>query len=137
MSGLKLKKPKLMSWQTATDRIAKTWMMDVTGQVASVSGDCIEVRGMTAPVGAICELRGANGQRCFARVIGFRNVHPVLSPMERIDRLAAGDSVRLADLSLKLRVGPALCGRVLKTCESSMRIAHHQIHSTDRRLIRR
>jgi flagellum-specific ATP synthase len=113
MSELKLNKPKLMSWQTATDRIAKTWMMDVTGQVASVSGDCIEVRGMTAPVGAICELRGANGQRCFARVIGFRNVHPVLSPMERIDRLAAGDSVRLADLSLKLRVGPALCGRVI------------------------
>ncbi len=113
MSGFTLRKPKIMSPQAVTDRIDKAWLMNVSGQVASVSGDCIEVRGMTAPVGAICELRGTDNQRCLARVIGFRNVHPVLAPMERIDRIAAGDPVRMADVSAKLRVGPALCGRVI------------------------
>ena len=52
MSGFTLRKPKIMSQQSVTDRIDKAWLLNVSGQVASVSGDCIEVRGMTAPVGS-------------------------------------------------------------------------------------
>ncbi len=113
MSQFTLRKPSLMSAATAAARIDKTWMMTVTGQVASVSGDCIELRGMTAPVGAICELPSTSGKSCLARVIGFRNVNPILAPMERVERIAAGDPVRLVDMSAKLFVGSALCGRVI------------------------
>lgn len=40
-------------------------------------------------------------------------MRPILAPLERLNALAAGDSVRLVDTTLKLRVGPSLCGRVI------------------------
>ncbi len=113
MSEFILRTPKLLSPNVAQSRVSQTLMLRVTGQVASVQGDCIELRGMTAPIGAVCELNAVTGQRCLARVIGFRGVAPILAPMERIERISAGDPVRLVDTHAKLYVGEALCGRVI------------------------
>ncbi len=85
----------------------------VTGRVAAVAGENIEIEGMTAPLGSICQLQPADGTPCIGRVIGFRDVRPILAPLDHIQTLSAGDSVRLLDTSIKLRVGPALCGRVI------------------------
>jgi flagellum-specific ATP synthase len=73
----------------------------------------IEIEGMTAPVGAICELRSSDGVATRTRVIGFRGVRPILAPLERIGAVSAGDPVRLIDGSARLRVGRSLCGRVI------------------------
>lgn len=85
----------------------------VRGRVSAVAGEAVEIEGMTAPIGAICELQSQDGAVSRSRVIGFRGVRPILAPLERLNALAAGDSVRLVDTTLKLRVGPSLCGRVI------------------------
>ena len=86
---------------------------EVRGRVSAVAGESVEIEGMTAPIGSICELKSQDGEISRSRVIGFRGVRPILAPLERLNALAAGDTVRLVDTTLKLRVGPSLCGRVI------------------------
>ncbi len=85
----------------------------VVGRVAAVAGETIEIEGMTAPLGAICELAPHGGKTRRARVIGFRGARPILAPLDRLQILSAGDPVRLVDTSAKIRVGPSLCGRII------------------------
>ena len=86
---------------------------DVTGRVAAVAGDTVEIEGMAAALGSICELIPTLGERKLARVIGFNNNRIVLAPLERLTSVSAGDTARLVDSSAKIRVGPSLCGRVI------------------------
>ncbi|MEM9586022.1 MAG: FliI/YscN family ATPase [Planctomycetota bacterium] len=87
--------------------------LDIRGRIASVAGDTVHLEGMTAPLGAICELMPQHDQPLLARVIGFQGVRPILAPMEPLRNVAAGDPVRLVDLSARIRVGDSLCGRVV------------------------
>lgn len=105
--------PRLPNLDSMEAMIAEAVVHDVRGRVAAVAGESVEIEGMTAPIGAICELESCDGARIRARVIGFHGVRPVLAPLERLNALSAGDHVRLIDTSLKLRVGPSLCGRVI------------------------
>jgi len=105
--------PPLPDLATTESIIQRAIVHHVTGRVAAVSGDNIEIEGMTAPLGAICEIFPCDGPRCAARVIGFRDVRPILAPLDHVQSLAAGDAVRLVDTTLKLQVGPALCGRII------------------------
>lgn len=93
--------------------IGRAVTQHVRGRVSAVAGESVEIEGMTAPLGAICELQSQDGVISRSRVIGFRGVKPILAPLERLNALSAGDSVRLVDTTLKLRVGPSLCGRVI------------------------
>ncbi len=108
-----LRCPTLPTPDSITDRIAATTPFRVVGRVAAVAGETIELEGMTAAVGSICELQPHDGPACRGRVIGFRGVRPVLAPLEPVAGIAAGDPVRLTDTSLKIRVGSSLCGRVI------------------------
>ena len=85
----------------------------ITGRVAAVTGDTLELEGITAPLGAICEVSSSIGGTLVGRVIGFRGSRPVLAPMQTMESLSAGDRVRLVEHREKLRVGPSLCGRVI------------------------
>ncbi len=104
--------PPLPDPITMADQIRDANLQRVCGKVAAVIGDSIEVHGMSASLGSICEIDSLH-QPCLARVIGFNRQRMVLSPLEHIDSVAPGDEVRLIDSSCKIRVGPALCGRVL------------------------
>ncbi len=98
----------------STERMIRTSVsFDVRGRVAAVAGESIEIEGMTAPLGAICQLRSSDGVTARGRVIGFHGVRPVLAPLERLGALSSGDPVRLIDTTLRLRVGASLCGRVI------------------------
>lgn len=105
--------PPLPELPSTEKLIAGSVTHRVTGRVFAVAGETIEIEGMTAPIGAICEMQPSNGLNMLCRVIGFRGVHPVLAPLERLTAVSAGDVVRLVDTSTKLRVGPSLCGRVI------------------------
>jgi len=87
--------------------------MRIRGRVAAVSGGNIEIEGMTAPVGAICEIRMASGETCNARLIGFQGARPILAPLAFPDGVAAGDEVELITTKARIAVGPGLRGRVL------------------------
>lgn len=102
--------PQLESVQTLI-RSAVTHR--VSGRVAAVAGETLEIEGMTAPIGAICELTTGNHRTISARVIGFRGNRPILAPMQRLVAVSAGDPVRLVNHHSKIKVGPSLAGRVI------------------------
>lgn len=105
--------PALPDPAAIREQLAGATTFHITGRVASVSGETVELEGMTAPIGAICELLPRADTPCRARLIGFRGVRPILAPLETLPRIAAGDPVRLLDASATLQVGPSLCGRVI------------------------
>ena len=110
---LEFEPPVLPDPRVSRTLIQQAVAYEVRGRVSAVAGESVEIEGMTAPIGAICELKSQDGAITRSRVIGFRGVRPILAPLERLNALAAGDSVRLVDTTLKLRVGPSLCGRVI------------------------
>ncbi|MFG0291100.1 MAG: FliI/YscN family ATPase [Rhodopirellula sp. JB044] len=105
--------PRLPDPTATAASLRKTVLFQVRGRVASLTGDAVTVQGMTAPLGAICELLPPDAPATLARVIGFDDTRPILAPMEPITRLAAGDRVRLLSHALTLRVGQSLCGRIV------------------------
>lgn len=105
--------PRLPQAASIAKSIETMMMFQVRGRVASVTGDAVTVQGMTAPLGALCELMPPDAKPTLTRVIGFDGTRPILAPMEPITRLSAGDRVRLVSNSLSLRVGPSLCGRII------------------------
>jgi flagellum-specific ATP synthase len=107
-----LNPPTLPTPQAIAQQLGNAVLHEAYGQIAAVIGDCVEVQGMSASVGSICELNDG-GHPCLARVIGFNRDRLVLSPMQHTRTIALGDAVRLVDSSLKIRVGTQLCGRVL------------------------
>ncbi len=109
----KLAPPPLPDLQSTVSMVSKAVTLDVRGRVAAVAGESIELEGMTAPLGAVCQLQTSDGATTLGRVIGFRGVRPVLAPLERLSAVSAGDSVRLLDTSIKLRVGSSLRGRII------------------------
>ncbi|TWU02091.1 FliI/YscN family ATPase [Neorhodopirellula pilleata] len=105
--------PRLPDPRSVVESIDSMVMFQVRGRVASVTGDAVTVQGMTAPLGALCELMPPDAKPTLARVIGFDNTRPILAPLEAISRLAAGDRVRLVSNAMSLRVGGSLCGRII------------------------
>ena len=105
--------PRLPDPQSVDAMLQRSITHEIHGRVVATAGESVEIEGMTAPIGAICELQSQDGALSRARVIGFRGARPILAPMERLNALSAGDDVRLVDTCLKLRIGPSLCGRVI------------------------
>jgi flagellum-specific ATP synthase len=83
------------------------------GEVVEASGNHVQSQGPTCSVGECCEIRGDDGSRHPAEVIGFRG-HNVLSmPLASAVGIRFGDRVFGLHVRASLRVGPAMLGRVL------------------------
>lgn len=108
-----LELPKIPPAAATAKRIHAATLNRITGRIAAVRGDAIEVEGMTAPIGAICEVCPETPHRRLARVIGFNSVRPIIAPLETMGQIAAGDKVRLIGDAMSLRSGASLCGRVI------------------------
>lgn len=109
----RLDPPPLPDLESMERMIRASLTFEVRGRVSAVAGASIEIEGMTAPLGSICEVQSSDGVATRGRVIGFHGVRPILAPLERLGALSAGDPVRLLDTTLRLRVGDSLCGRVI------------------------
>lgn len=108
-----LKLPTLPSRPCLEDRISEAAVFKMVGRVSAVTGDAIELEGMSVPLGAICLLTTQSRKQVKGRVIGFRGLNPILSPLESLESVAAGDTVELVDYQQYLWVGDSLCGRVV------------------------
>lgn len=105
--------PPLPAIETIDATISAMVTHEISGQVGAISGESIEIEGMTAPIGAICELHSIGGIRKRCQVIGFRGVRPIVAPLERLESVAAGDHVRVINTVMSVRAGDGLCGRVI------------------------
>lgn len=112
-TSFRMDPPLLPDLKSTEEIIRNSVTHHIRGRVAALAGETIEIAGMTAPVGAVCELMGSDGTTTRCRVIGFNGVCPVLAPLQRLSCVSAGDVVRLVDQSAKIRVGSSLCGRVI------------------------
>lgn len=104
--------PPLPDLAVMSENIRNAQTHHVTGRVAAISGATVVVEGMSAPVGAVCEIRTAS-MTTIARIVGFNGVKPILAPLTECKSLAAGDPVVLTSPSLRVGIGPMMLGRVL------------------------
>jgi len=83
------------------------------GTLVRLVGLRFEARGLTAPLGACCEITGLEGQRIQAEVVGFSDKTLYLMPYAEAEGIGPGASVRVLSDSGYARLGDALLGRVI------------------------
>src|SRR5947209_6001582 len=83
------------------------------GTVTELTGLLIESVGPAAAIGEFCEIHTSAQRVLRTQVIGFRNGRVLSMPLEETDGLQLGDRVIARPNQAKVKVGPALLGRVL------------------------
>ncbi len=83
------------------------------GRVREVVGLLIASDGPAAALGDFCEIQTHAGRSVRAQVVGFRQSHVLLMPLEDTGGLQPGDAVIARPEAARMRVGPGLLGRVL------------------------
>ena len=88
--------------------------MRATGRVAKVIGLAIEVEGLNASVGELCEIMPGKGQATMAaEVVGFHDERVVVMPYGELAGIQAGCEVVASGRLFDVPVGDALLGRVI------------------------
>ncbi len=85
----------------------------VSGTLVRLIGLRLETLGITAPLGASCEVRGHQGQCIEAEVVGFHDKTLFLMPFSDLQGISPGASVRVVRTRPFVTVGEALLGRVI------------------------
>ncbi|HLG74604.1 MAG TPA: flagellar protein export ATPase FliI [Chloroflexota bacterium] len=88
--------------------------MRASGRVSKVIGLAIEVEGLNASVGELCDIIPAKGQgRMPAEVVGFHDDRVVVMPYGELAGVQAGCEVIASGRLFDVPVGDALLGRVI------------------------
>lgn len=85
----------------------------VSGKVLEVIGLIVEVSGLTASIGEICQIVVDGDQVTPAEVVGFRQNRTLLMPLGTLDGVAPGCEVRATGRTHLVKVGSGILGRVL------------------------
>ncbi len=96
-----------------TDRLRTASSHRVLGRVEKVLGLVVESHGPKASVGEMCHIVSNKGQRILAEVVGFRNQHVLLMPLQETIGIEPGSYVDICDQPYTVGVGRELLGRVL------------------------
>lgn len=101
----------LSQWRS---RLKKARLLKVTGQVSRVIGLTVEVHGINAPIGEVCEIMvPGEPEPILAEVVGFRDGSSVLMPLGELRGIYQGCEVIPTGKSFNVMVGDKLLGRVL------------------------
>lgn len=85
-----------------------------SGRLVRVVGLTLEAKGISAPVGAICEVDSTVKNKTFlAEVVGFQNDVLYLMPFEETEGVGPGSKVTLITNSSEASLSRGLMGRVL------------------------
>jgi flagellum-specific ATP synthase len=88
-------------------------LMDCQGLVVRVSGSTVESAGPVIGLGELCGIHIRDGRRVLAEVVGFRNDHLILLPLEHIEGISPGDTVTARSTPRHIILGEGVLGRVL------------------------
>jgi flagellum-specific ATP synthase len=104
--------PTLATWDALVDRVRAADLVRPLGKVTRVRGLAVEVCGLAARVGEVCEIHGG-GAPLAAEVVGFADDRLFLMPLGDLDGVRPGSEVRATGRPQTVRVGDALLGRVI------------------------
>jgi flagellum-specific ATP synthase len=88
-------------------------LMSCQGSVVRVSGATVESAGPVIGLGELCGIHIRDGRRVLAEVVGFRDDHLILLPLEHIEGVSPGDTVTARTTPRHIRLSEAALGRVL------------------------
>lgn len=95
-------------------KVRRAKLLRSTGKVSKVIGLTVEVKGITAGVGEVCDIYvPAEKEPVSAEVVGFKEDSSLLMPLGELRGICPGCLVVPRGKSLTVRVGDALLGRVL------------------------
>ncbi len=101
----------LAQWRS---RLKGARLIKVTGQVTRVIGLTVEVQGINAPIGEVCEIMiPGEPDPVRAEVVGFRDGSSLLMPLGELRGIYQGCDVVPTGKSFNVKVGEQLLGRVL------------------------
>ena len=83
------------------------------GRVVRVAGMAVESAGPSVGVGEVCGIHIRDGKRVLAEVVGFRDGHIILLPLEHIEGISPGDKVTTRMTPRCIKVGDDFLGRVI------------------------
>jgi flagellum-specific ATP synthase len=84
-----------------------------SGTLVRLVGLRLETRGLSAPLGACCEVLGQHGQRVEAEVVGFNDQTLYLMPFADPQGIGPGAQVRVLQLRPHVDLGPHWLGRIV------------------------
>ncbi len=88
-------------------------LMDCQGYVVRVSGTTVESAGPVIGLGELCGIHIRDGRRVLAEVVGFRQDHVILLPLEHIEGISPGDPVMARTTPRHILLSESVLGRVL------------------------
>jgi flagellum-specific ATP synthase len=83
------------------------------GSVVRVSGSTVESAGPVLGLGELCGIHIRDGRRIVAEVVGFRQDHLILLPLEHIEGISPGDTVTGRTTPRHIMLSTQVLGRVL------------------------
>ncbi|HZL87380.1 MAG TPA: FliI/YscN family ATPase [Pirellulaceae bacterium] len=95
------------------EQLAQIIPSGLTGSIVRTEGLTAAVASFPAPVGSVVEIERPAGRGIEAEVIGFRDGHTLLYPLEELPGVRHGSRVRLTRTTRNIRVGSELLGRVV------------------------
>jgi flagellum-specific ATP synthase len=93
--------------------LKKVNLLDCQGYVVRVSGTMVESAGPVVGLGELCGIHIRDGRRVLAEVVGFRNGHLILLPLENIEGISPGDTVTARTTIRHISLSESVLGRVL------------------------
>ncbi|NLH40855.1 MAG: FliI/YscN family ATPase [Planctomycetes bacterium] len=88
-------------------------LMDCQGYVVRVTGSTVESAGPVLGLGSLCGIHTRDGRRILAEVVGFRQDHLILLPLEHIEGVSPGDAVTARTTPRHILLSEKVLGRVL------------------------
>ena len=88
-------------------------LLNTQGSVVRVSGSTIESTGPVVGLGELCGIHIRDGRRVLAEVVGFRQDHIILLPLEHIEGISPGDAVTTRTTPRFITLSDDILGRVV------------------------
>jgi flagellum-specific ATP synthase len=102
-----------INWQKYNELVRKTSTLRVMGKVSQVIGLTVEVRGIKAALGELCQVYNNGSSPIPMEVVGFRNDTVLAMPLGELRGIAPGSLVAATGSSFSVMVSKDLLGRVL------------------------
>ncbi|MHC4456519.1 MAG: FliI/YscN family ATPase [Planctomycetota bacterium] len=103
----------LIDFQKFHSALSEVNLLDCQGAVVRVAGLTVESTGPEVGLGELCGIHIRDGRRVLAEVVGFRNNHLILLPLEHIEGISPGDSVTARTTPRYITLSESVLGRVL------------------------